>query len=45
MSGLADLGQTVDVVYLDFSSACSMVSHVIPLVHLVKYGFVRWIVK
>lgn len=39
------MGQTVDVIYLDFSNARSMVSHVIPVVHLAKYGLVRWTIK
>lgn len=45
MAGSVDVGQTLDVVYLDFSSACSMVSHVIPVVHLAKYRLVRWTIK
>lgn len=45
MVGLVDMGQAVDVVYLDFSKALNMVSHVIPVVQLVKYRFVRWTVK
>ena len=45
MNGSVDVGRAVDVVYLDFSKALSMVSYVIPVVQLVKYGLVRWTVK
>jgi len=45
MTGSVSTGRAVGVVYLDVSEALSVVSHVIPVAQLVKYGLVRWTVK
>lgn len=45
MSGGVDTGRTMYVVYLAFSKAFGMVSHVTFVAKLVRYGFDKWMRK
>lgn len=42
MSGGVDKARTMYVVYLTFSKAFGMVSHITLVVKLVRYGFDEW---
>lgn len=45
MTGFVDEGRAVDVVYLDFCKAFSIVSHNILIDKLMKYRADNWIVR